>query len=55
MVPMTPQQERETTVKPEEPPVEPETVGTQEAIDTYELGRRRWRIIPLFSIGFEYR
>ena len=54
MVPMTPQQERETTVKPEEAPVEPETVGTQEAIDTYELGRRRWRIIPLFSIGFEY-
>ena len=54
MVPMTPQQERETTVKPEEPPVEPETVGTEEAIDIDELGRRRWRIIPLFSIGFEY-
>ncbi len=54
LVPMTPQQERETTVQPEEPPVETETVGTEEAIDTYELGRRRWRIIPLFSIGFEY-
>ena len=54
MVPMTPQQERETTVKPEEPPVEPETVGTEKAIDIDELGRRRWRIIPLFSIGFEY-
>jgi hypothetical protein len=54
LVPMTPQQERETTVQPEEPPVETETVGTEKAIDTYELGRRRWRIIPLFTIGFEY-
>lgn len=54
LVPMTPQPERETTVQPEERPVEPETVGTEEAIDIDELGRRRWRIIPLFSIGFEY-
>jgi Putative beta-barrel porin 2 len=54
LVPMTPRPEPETTVQPEEPPVEPETVGTQEAIDIDELGRRRWRIIPLFTIGFEY-
>ena len=53
LVPMTPQPEPEMTVQPEESPVEPETVGTEEAgID--ELGHRRWRIIPLFSVGFEY-
>ena len=54
LVPMTPQPEPETTVQPEERPVEPETVGTEEAIDIYELGRRRWRIIPIFSVGGVY-
>jgi hypothetical protein len=49
-----PQPEPETTIQPEERPVEPETVGTEEAIDIYELGRRRWRVIPLFTIGVEY-
>ena len=54
LVPMTPQPEPETMVQPGEPPVEPETVGTEEAIKIDELGHRRWRIIPIFTIGFEY-
>jgi Putative beta-barrel porin 2 len=49
-----PEPELETTIQPEERPVEPETVGTEEAIDIYELGRRRWRIIPIFSVRGEY-
>jgi hypothetical protein len=49
-----PQPEPETTIQPEERPVEPETVGTEEAIDIDELGRRRWRVIPIFSVRGEY-
>ena len=54
LAPMTPQPERETAVRPEERAFEPETVGTEAAIAIDELGRRRWRIIPIFSVGGEY-
>jgi hypothetical protein len=54
LLPMTPQPEPETTITPDEPPVDSQTISTEEGIDIDELGRRRWRIIPLFSVGVEY-
>lgn len=51
---MTPQPEPETTIEPEERPVEPETLSTAEAAALDAAGRRRWRLIPTFSIGVEY-
>ena len=54
LLPMTPQPEPETMIQPEERPADSETITTEEGIDIEELGRRRWRIIPIFSVGVEY-
>ena len=56
LTPMRPEPDTGTMMEPEVQAAEQEALGPEEAVATTvdEMGRKRWRIIPLFSAGVAY-